>query len=58
MKTVMGLASKRNLQADPPGMAVGFGSDSAGEDGAFLPSAASRGFKGSAVQCKHSQRVW
>lgn len=41
-KTVIGLVSKINLQADPPGTAVGFGSDSSGEDGAFhlLPAAA------------------
>lgn len=44
VKTVIGLVSKINLQADPLGMAVGFGSDSSGEDDAFhlLPAEALR----------------
>lgn len=44
VKTVTGLVSKINLQADPPGMVVGFGSDSSGEDEAFhlLPAEALR----------------
>lgn len=44
VKTVIGLVSKINLQADPLGMAVGFGSDSSREDEAFhlLPAEALR----------------
>lgn len=44
VKTVTGSVPKINLQADPPGTAVGFASDSSGEDGAFhlLPAEALR----------------
>jgi len=35
VKTVISLVSKINLQADPSGVAAGFGSDSSGEEDAF-----------------------
>lgn len=57
VKTVIGLVSKINLRADPPGMAVGFGTDSSGEDEAFhlLPAEAWRYQRFSASSAEASE---